>query len=236
MQGWNRGRQALAFGLLLWLLAGCQAAPVAAPREGLPGGGGEEAGGLGPQSSRAQGEQRVLVLAVRFRDVEPKVSLDQIRERAIPRLNDYVRNQSYGQAWMAPHFVTGWVPLPGDLDEYRVSPDNFKVDRARVRRLIEDAMSAVEGQVDFSRYDHLLIIPGVFTLPGKGYGMICYCANPGMLTGVRGNPRYVTLSARGGQKFSGGVFVATENAHLGMFAHDFLHALGGVHEGKRLVP
>jgi len=102
--------------------------------------------------------------------------------------------------------------------------------------LIEDAISAVENQEDFSRYDHLLIIPGAFTLPGKGYGMMCYCANPGMLTGVRGNPAYVSLHSRGGQSFAGGVLVGVENAHLGMFAHDFLHALGGVHESSRLVP
>jgi len=175
------------------------------------------------------------MLAVRFKDVEPKMSLDRIRERAVSRLNDYVKTQSYGQAWITPHFI-GWVLLPDNLSAYRVSPDNFQVDRGRVRKLVEDAMSAVENQVDFSRYDHLLIIPGAFTLPGKGYGMMCYCANPGMLTGVRGNPAYVSLHSRGGQSFAGGVLVGVENAHLGMFAHDFLHALGGVHESSRLVP
>jgi hypothetical protein len=194
-----------------------------------------EGADLGPQSTRAEGEQRVLMLAVRFRDVKPKFSLDQIRQRAVSRLDNYVRAQSYGKTWITPHFI-GWVPLPEKLSAYRISPNNFKVDRGRVRKLIEDAMTEVETQVDFSRYDHLLIIPGAFTLPGKGYGMICYCANPGMLTGVRGNPRYVTLHARGGQAFSGGVFVGTENAHVGMFAHDIFHALGGVHEGKRVVP
>jgi hypothetical protein len=48
--------------------------------------------------------------------------------------------------------------------------------------------------------------------------------------------RYETLRARSGKEFSGGVFVGAENAHLGMFAHDYFHALGGIHEGKRLAP
>ncbi len=75
-------------------------------------------------------------------------------------------------------------------------------------------------------------------MPGKGYGMICYCANPGMLSGVtRGYvPRYDTLRTAGGKEFKGGVFVGTENAGLGMFAHDYFPSLGGIHDGKRLVP
>ena len=190
---------------------------------------------LGPQSKQAKGEQRVLMVAVRFPDVKPRFSLDHIKKRAVVRLSHYVKTQSYGQAWIKPHFI-GWVLLPDPISEYRVSPDNFKVDRGRVRKLIEDTMTAVEKRVDFSQYEHMLIIPGAFTLPGKGYGMACYCANPGMLTGVRGFPGYLTLRSKGGQKFSRGVFVGVENAHLGMFAHDLFHALGGVHAGKRLVP
>lgn len=66
--------------------------------------------------------------------------------------------------------------------------------------------------------------------------MICYCANPGMLTGVKREPKFVTLTSKGGKEFNGGILVGAENAHLGMFAHDFFHALGGVHKRKRLVP
>ena len=190
---------------------------------------------LGLQSLSAKGEQNVLMVAVRFPDVKPKFSLDQIRERAVRRLNMYVTEQSYGLTRINPHFM-GWVSLPDSISEYRVSPNNFQVDREKVRKLIEDTMTAIEKKVEFSQYQHMLIIPGAFTLPGRGYGMICYCANPGMLTGVRGNPRYVTLRSKGGKEFSGGIFVGTENAHLGMFAHDFFHALGGVYAGKRLVP
>ncbi len=189
---------------------------------------------IGPQSTRAQGEQRVLMVAVRFPDVEPRFSLDRLRDKAVTDLNNYVKAQSYGRAWVKAEF-RGWISLPGSLAEYRISPNNFKVDRARVRKLVEDTMTSLEGEVEFSHYHHMLIIPGAATLPGKGYGMMCYCANPGMLTGVRGNPRFVTLHSKGGQEFSGGVFVGTENAPLGMFAHDFFHALGGVYANKRLV-
>jgi M6 family metalloprotease-like protein len=192
---------------------------------------------LGPQSTISKGEQKVLMVAVRFPDVEPSVPIDQIRKRAINGLDEYLREQSYGQTWISADF-RGWVRLPDPLSKYNVSPYNFKVDRSRVRKLIEDTMTALESKVDFSNYQHILIIPGVNTTPGKGYGMICYCANPGMLSGTskKSVPSYHTLRSKGGQEFSGGIFVGAENAHLGMFAHDFFHALGGIYDGKRLAP
>lgn len=190
---------------------------------------------LGPQSKQAIGEQRVLMAAVKFPDVEPSFPLERIRKKAVVDLNDYIKEQSYGRAWVNADF-RGWVKLPDPISEYQISPYNFKVDRTRIRKLVEDTMTALEKDVDFSGYEHILIIPGVHTTPGKGYGMICYCANPGMLTGVKGKLDYATLGSKGGREFRRGVFVGAENAHLGMFAHDFFHALGGIHEKRRLVP
>jgi len=197
--------------------------------------GAEEENFLGLQSQLAIGEQHVLVLAVRFPDVEPRFPLKRIRKKVIRGLGKYLENQSYGLTWMKADF-RGWITLPEPIKKYKVSPYNFKVDRTRVEKLIEDSMSAVEREVDFSQYQHILIVLGAFTTPGKGYGMICYCANPGMLSGVRKNLKIVPVESKGGQIFRGGVSVAAENAHLGMFAHDFFHALGGIVKDKRLIP
>jgi M6 family metalloprotease-like protein len=190
---------------------------------------------LGPQSKQATGELSVLMVAVRFPDAKPGMTHDRIKTRVTGDLDRYIREQSYGQAWVKADF-RGWVDLPDSLEKYKVSPYNFKVDRTRVRKLVEDTMTALEGDVDFSRYQHILIVPGVNTTPGKGYGMICYCANPGMLTGVKGKLAFTTVRSRAGKEFSGGVFVGAENAHLGMYAHDFFHALGGIEQGRRLAP
>jgi len=190
---------------------------------------------LGQQSKQALGEQRVLVLAVRFPDVEPRFALKRIRKKVVRGLNKYVKEQSYGLTWIKADF-RGWITLPHSIHEYKVSPYNFEVDRTRVKKLVEDSMSAVESDVDFSQYQHIIVTVGAFTTPGKGYGMICYCANPGMLSGVRKEPRYVPMESEGGQTFRAGVCVAAENAHLGMFAHDFFHALGGINKNIRLVP
>ncbi len=203
--------------------------------QGNPAAGSQEETILGPQSKRARGEQNVLILAVRFPDVEPKFPLKLLQRKAVIGLNKYVKEQSYGLTWVKADF-RGWVMLPDPIRKYKVSPYNFKVDRTKVKKLIEDSMTAVEEEVEFSKYQHIIVIPGAFTTPGKGYGMICYCANPGMLSGVRRNVGYVPLESKGGQIFRDGVCVAAENAHLGMFAHDFFHALGGIYQNKRLVP
>jgi len=203
--------------------------------QGSVANGSQEENILGPQSKQAIGEQRVLVLAVRFPDVEPRFPIKRIRKKVVRGLNEYVKEQSYGLTWVKADF-RGWITLPDPIRKYKLSPYNFKVDRTRVKKLIEDSMTAVEKEVNFSRYQHIIVIPGAFTTPGKGYGMICYCANPGMLSGVRKNIRYVPMESKGGQTFRDGVCVATENAHLGMFAHDFFHALGGIHKNRRLAP
>jgi len=207
----------------------------------LPGGAAaksaDEEGGLGPQSVHAIGVKKVLMVAVRFSDVTPTVPLDALKQKVVERFNAYVIAQSYGLASLQADF-RGYVLLPDPITHYRISPYNFQVDRSRIRKLIENTMTAIEKETDFSAYDHMLIIPAVHTTPGTGYGMICYCANPGMLSGVtkRYLPRYETLKSAGGKEFKGGVFVGTENAHIGMFAHDYFHALAGVEGGKRLVP
>lgn len=201
----------------------------------LPATGFAARGDLGPQSKQATGELSVLMVAVRFPDAQPGLTLDKIKARVTGDLNRYIEEQSYGLASIKADF-RGWVDLPDSLEQYKISPYNFKVDRGRVRKLIEDTMTGLEKDVDFSHYRYMLIIPGVNTMPAKGYGMLCYCANPGMLTGVKGKLAYTTVRSKGGKDFSGGIFVGAENAHLGMYAHDFFHALGGIEYGKRLAP
>lgn len=192
---------------------------------------------LGPQSTQAIGEKRVLIVVVRFPDATPATPLERLQKRVVSGLDSYVKEQSYGLASIKADF-RGYVMLPDSLDDYKISPYNFRVDKSRLLKLIVDTMSAIEKETDFSVYDHMLIVPAVHTGPGKGYGMICYCANPGMLSGVtRGNtPQYLTLKTPGGKEFKGGVFVGTENANLGMFAHDYFHALAGIQDGRRLAP
>lgn len=187
---------------------------------------------------RVVGPKKLLVIAVSFSATSPGVTRESVWDKAT-RLDRYIRAASYDQAWLEPK-VVGWYRLPGPLDEYKVSPYNFKVDRQRVRRLLAEAVDAARRDADASAHDVVWIVVGVQTRPGEGYGMIAYAANPGMLSGVRASrgkaARMELVTLPGGGAFTGAAIVSAENAHLGHVAHDLLHALGGVKDGRRVVP
>ncbi|OGL00828.1 MAG: hypothetical protein A3E31_17810 [Candidatus Rokubacteria bacterium RIFCSPHIGHO2_12_FULL_73_22] len=190
------------------------------------------------RAQAALGVQRVLVLAVSFPDEPTVPALGRIKERMLDRVTAYYATASWGKTRLRGD-VRGWYRLPRPLVEYQVSPYNIQVDRTRVRRLVADAFNAAEKEVAFDRYDHVIVVVGVTTRPGVGYGMIAYSANPGMLTtGVfrYGGARMETVVTSAGQRFSGGIIVVAQNAHPGHVVHDLAHALGGVVAGRRPIP
>jgi M6 family metalloprotease-like protein len=175
-------------------------------------------------AQNAIGTQRILVLAV-------------LKRHVLDKTVKYYTLASYGKTQIIGD-VKGWYPLPHSLEDYKVRPYNTEVDRSRVRRLVEDALNSAEKDISFNDYDHIVIVVGVHTKPGQGYGMIAYCANPGMLSKrIRyGDIHMKEITTRGGQHFQGGIIVVAQNAHQGHTVHDLAHALGGVIEGKRPIP
>ena len=202
---------------------------------------------LGLQSKSAIGQKRLLAVAVKFPGQIPSIPLEKLKYKVEKVFTSYVAEQSYGLAAIIPDF-RGYVALPDPLEDYRVSPHNAQVDSGRVRKLIEDTVTALEKDVRFSDYDFMLIIPAVKTGFGDGYGMVCYCANPGMLTPIakkrKNDPfrafgregKVETVRSKNGQEFKGGITVGTDNANVGMFAHDYFHALGGMYGDRRYAP
>ena len=190
------------------------------------------------RAQHALGVQRILILAVSFPEIELERSLEQIREHVLERTAIYYARASYGKTTLIGE-VKGWYRLPHPLDEYKVAPENTNVDRGRVSRLVRDSFNAAEKDVIFNQYDHVIIVVGVRTGAGVGYGMIAYSANPGMLTfeGMRrGKARMQKIKTLGGQYFDGGIIVVAQNAHVGHIVHDLAHALGRVIGGNRPIP
>lgn len=182
-----------------------------------------------------KGPQRLLVIAVRFPDVSPKKNIEGIEQKVF-KVDSYIRTASYGKARLEARLV-GWYDMPAPLSEYKVSPYNYQVDRTRVGRLVAEAISAARRDVEINDFDYFWIVVGVNTRPGRGYGMIAYAANPGMLTGVRKRRVHLEkVPLPGGGTFDRPTIVCAENAHPGHAAHDLLHALGGVKDGLRGVP
>ncbi|NNG11913.1 MAG: hypothetical protein HKM88_01555, partial [Halobacteria archaeon] len=123
------------------------------------------------------------MIVVRFPDVEPWFPLPRIKKKVI-EVEKFIRSISYGKVRLSTMTI-GWLELPAPLDDYKVSPFNFEVDRQRVRRLLVDSLSKARTVVDPNNYDYIWVVVGTITRPGRGYGMIAYAANPGMLSGVR---------------------------------------------------
>ncbi len=170
-----------------------------------------------------------LIILVEFPDVQNTIDKRYAQKRFFKELNEYVQEMSYGKVCIQGDVTDQWYRMPGSIAEYRISSRNLEVDKSRVIRLISDALSAVDGDVDLSKYSFVAIFMGARV---KDYGMIGLCGYPGML----GWSSQDILKTRSGQAVRGGVAIFTYQAHLGTLFHDVAHVLGGVREGKRLMP
>jgi M6 family metalloprotease-like protein len=182
---------------------------------------------LGLHATDALGEQKVSVIIADFPDVKPILSREQISDRVFRELDTYLRDVSFGRMWLAGD-VMGRYTLPQKLAAYNISIHNLEADRSKVRALVTDALNLADRDVNFARYDHVMIVLGASSQQFTG---VCYCAMPGML-GMTGKEKVVTKS--GQAVTSAGVF--SEDCYLGNFAHDTMHMLGGIIDSSRVVP
>ncbi|MEW5722860.1 MAG: hypothetical protein AB1896_07115 [Thermodesulfobacteriota bacterium] len=181
----------------------------------------------GPSPARAAdkavGEQKVLVVMVKFPEVKPRFTMDQMRKKYFDQLDRYVRAVSYDRTWVTGE-LTDWYTLPQPVDRYRLSPHNLSVERSRVERLMKDALDLAAKDHDLDSYDIIFLSLGAGL---QDYGMMGLCGYPGML-GWSG-PRPFSADVRG-------VAIYCEPAHLGVVFHDLAHILGGVEGGRRVLP
>lgn len=182
---------------------------------------------IGLHTTKGIGEQSVITILVDFADVKHTVSQEAIHNKVFIELDDYIREVSYNQTRLVGNTTT-WYQLPNPISHYSISPRNLEVDRTRVWTLVSDALNAADNDIDFSEYSHVIIVLGARY---PEYGMIGYCALPGML----GREVERGITTRSGETVHG-VAVYCEDALLGTFAHDMIHVLGGVMEGRRVVP
>jgi M6 family metalloprotease-like protein len=180
------------------------------------------------RSERSLGEQKTIVLLARLPDVEPQITQDTARQKVFTKLDNYIRQVSYDQTWLEGE-VRGWYTLDNKVSYYSISSRNFEVDRDKVMLLVQEVINKADGDVDFSNYPNVLIILGA---PKDAYGMMGYCAYPGMLGWADTSP----FASESGEVISHGVAVYCENAHVGVLAHDLIHILGGVVGDRRVVP
>jgi M6 family metalloprotease-like protein len=187
---------------------------------------------LGAPRASAAAEPTVvrgLVVLVRFPDVQAAPERMMVVRRFNRQLDDYVRQMSYGRVSLVTDVRERWYEMPRPVTQYRISSRNLEVDHSRIRALIDDALAGVGGDIDLSRYSFVAILMAAGL---RDYGMIGLCGYPGML-GWRDED---ALRTKDGRTVRGGVAIFTYQAHLGTLFHDVAHVLGGVRDGRRMVP
>lgn len=173
-------------------------------------------------------EKGIIILA-EFPDVQHNISRDFVHKRFSQHLNDYVQEMSYNNVSLKIDVTKKWYTLPYSISQYKISSRNLEVDKSRVRKIIDDAVNAVDKDIDFTQYSFAAI---VIRATAREYGMIGLCGYPGML----GWGSEDVLKTKSGQLVKGGVAIFSFQAHLGTLFHDIAHILGGVKGGKRMVP
>ena len=186
-----------------------------------------------PERARAEAPgcsaQRGIVILVEFPDVRPRVDRRYAHRRFFVELDEYVREMSYNRACIQGDITERWHTLPHPVSYYRISPRNLEVDKSRVLNLIRDALDEADKEIDLSKYSFVAIF---HSASREEYGMIGLCGYPGML----GWASKDFLKTRSGQSVQGGVAIFSYQAHRGTLFHDVAHILGGVKDGKRVMP
>jgi M6 family metalloprotease-like protein len=181
---------------------------------------------LGVHTTKAVGEQKVIVIIADFPDVKPTLSKEQIYNKVFIDLDEYFRDASYGQMWLTGN-VTGPYVLPHPISDYNTSKYNAQADLTKIRALVTDVLNAADHDVNFSQYSHVIIVVGASFQQFTGG---CYCAIPSPVFG----PTQKVLTKSGQVVSSAAVF--SEDVYLGNFVHDTIHMLGGVIVGSRVMP
>jgi M6 family metalloprotease-like protein len=172
--------------------------------------------------------EKGLVILAEYPDVKHTIGREFAQGR-FSELDSYVREMSYGEAGIDVDVTERWYEMPHPVSYYKISPRNLEVDKSRVESLIQDSLDAVDKDVDLTRYHFIAIF---MSARREEYGMIGLCGYPGML----GWEADKIPETKSGKIIKGGVAIFSYQAHLGTLFHDVAHILGGVQNGRRMVP
>lgn len=182
---------------------------------------------LGLHTTKATGEKKLMVILADFPDVKRQYPEQTISDRMLGFVANYFREASYNKMSFKGEMTKRYL-LPNPVSNYKISARNLEVDPKRVTSLVQDVANAADSDVKFSEDLYLEIVLGATQAE---YGMVGYCAVPGML----GWQDKSSITNKSGEIINNAA-VFCENAHLGTFVHDTLHMLGGAISGKRMTP
>lgn len=157
----------------------------------------------------ASGPQSVIVILVKFRDLENVKTREEIRNLVFGELNDYFREVSYGRMSLTGDVTPVWYTLKG--------VKYYGAGREKPETLVLDAVKAADKDVNFLNYEYILIVHAGDDQDRSG--------NPDDITSFSSISKgYAVLTDEG--RLSFGVICVAEMDPIGPYAHLLARTLG----------
>jgi M6 family metalloprotease-like protein len=172
---------------------------------------------------------RPLVIQVEFPDIGRKIDTPFVRRKFLKEPDRYIREMSYGKVCLAGEITRKWYRMPSSMERYWVPGQNLKVDKENLRRLVADTLRQVERDTDVARNDFVILALAATAKDWGNQGLNVY---PGLL-GIKDDSALLTP---GGRKIKGGIAVYAQSANLAKVFHNIAHIIGGVKDGRRVLP
>jgi len=181
------------------------------------------------RATDAVGEQKTIVILVEFSDIKHSFTREGVHRRVFVELNQYIKEVSYGKTWLTGDTTGKWYTMPKKSTEYGVRETGLEYWFTSLAKyilamtaLVSDAVNLADPDVDFSQYRRTIVVLG-YSIRGTKW----YAAGGGGGTGILAG---LALKTRSGQIIKGASYVVAD-AHLGVYAHEFIHQLGGYEGG-----
>ncbi|MBN1593896.1 MAG: M6 family metalloprotease domain-containing protein [Candidatus Coatesbacteria bacterium] len=173
------------------------------------------------------GDRRALLILVDFEDNPAQYGLDHFREKLFSKdefptgsFRDFYLDNSYGKLDIEGD-VAGWYRMPNDYSYYVNHYYGFGSYPQNAQKLVEDAVSAADEDVDFSDYDN----------DDDGIVDMLIVAHAGVEGAGDPDGIWSHVSATSGFLPTDGVYVfkfamCPEISSIGVYCHEFGHVLG----------
>ena len=167
-----------------------------------------------------KGVQNILVLLVEFPDVKHSIA-ETTFEATLKSMNDYYTEVSYGKTSLRWSIASSWRTLPRIMSYYGEPKEKLK--DANRWKLVVDSITASQTIADFTQFEYMMIIHAgkdeASSKVKEDIWSFCYCS-----FGHAQKLSYTDLGPASRQYW--GIAVVSEEDSMGIFAHEFGHALG----------
>lgn len=172
---------------------------------------------------------RPLVIQIDFPGIPRAVDSNRVKQKFLDEPDRYIREMSHGKACLSGELTKKWYRMPETMPRYFVPWQNLKVDKNNLIRLVADSVGQAERDYDITKYDFVVIVLAANAKQWGNQGLNTY---PGLL----GWKDESALMTPAGSKINGGIAVFAHTANVTKIVHNMAHIIGGVRNGRRVLP